>query len=675
MSIPKHVLGALFGAPLLFNCAAQAAESPELVERGGYVALLGDCVACHTAAEGKAMAGGLELETPMGSLHSTNITPDKHTGIGGYSFEQFDRALRKGLAADGRNLYPAMPYPSYAKMTDEDMRALYAYMMQGVAPVSQVNRPAALSWPFSMRWGLALWNWLFLDDAPFKPDAAQSPAWNRGAYLVQGPGHCGACHTPRGVAFQEKATTHEGPRGRYFLAGETVEHWRALSLRNLWTVADTSLLLKTGQNRFGSVSGTMVEVIHRSTQHFSDADLVAIATYLKSLPPSDKDLPMPSVPLQTAKPVVPDKLFATRGGLGYVQFCADCHRQDGAGVPGVFPPLAHNPSVGSDDPATLLHIALTGWKTAKTAAQPRVYTMPGFGRLGDQELAEILSFVRESWGSDAGPINAAQVRKYRARLDPKDADPSAFETPRLAGMLKERHAEQLVRGMRLNLETRVLLPQNVGNALGCTSCHLNAGTVADGSPYVGVSAFFPSYAPRAGRVITLEDRINGCFLRSMNGKPLPVESPDMKAMVAYFDWMKGSTRPEDKVPGRGVGKVDAAIKPDPENGKRIYAEQCAVCHGKDGEGLIVDGRMVYPPLWGEQSFNIGAGMARTYTAAAFVKRNMPIGFNEKFPLGQGGLSDQEAVDVAAFFSHQPRPDFPAKVKDWPKDKKPIDARY
>ena len=162
----------------------------------------------------------------------------------------------------------------------------------------------------------------------------------------------------------------------------------------------------------------------------------------------------------------------------------------------------------------------------------------------------------------------------------------------------------------------------------------------------------------------------------MNGKPLAADSPDMKAMVAYFDWMKGKTTPVDKVAGRGVGKIDMAIKPDAENGKQVYADQCAVCHGKDGEGLMqADGPVVYPPLWGERSFNIGAGMARTYTAAAFVKRNMPIGFHDEFPLGQGGLSDQQAVDVAEYFSHQPRPDFAAKAKDWPKDKKPEDSRY
>ncbi len=647
------------------------------LERGEYVARLGDCVACHTAPGAGPMAGGLELKTPFGTLYSTNITPDQRTGIGSYSFEQFDRAVRKGVAADGRNLYSAMPYPSYVKISDEDMRALYAYQMRGLAPVERVNQPSRMTWPFSMRWGLALWNWAFLNETPFRPDAAKDAVWNRGAYLVQGLGHCGACHTPRGIAFQEKALSQDAAGGRLYLAGETVEHWRAPSLRSLWTVPDTVRMLKTGQNRFGSVSGNMVDVIHNSTQHFNDADLTAVATYLKSLPPGPDDLPMPPAPsLQPDVPAAaPAKLFTTAGGLGYLQFCADCHRQDAGGVKDVFPPLGRNASVALANPATLLHIMLTGWKTAATATYPRVYTMPPFSRLADQEIADILTFVRESWGNRAAPITAAEVRKARAELKPR-MDESAFETPRLAAMLAEPNRDQLVRGMRLHLETKALLPQNVANELNCTSCHLNAGTVADGSPFVGVAAFFPSYAPRAGRVITLEDRINGCFLRSMNGKPLPAASEEMKAMVAYFDWMKGRTKPQDKVAGRGVGKIDPKIVPDAQNGRKVYDAQCAVCHGRDGAGIkAADGRLVYPPLWGDQSFNIGAGMARTYTAAAFVKRNMPVGFDRKFPLGQGGLSDQEAVDVAEYFSHQPRPDFPAKLKDWPRDPKPADARY
>lgn len=656
-------------------------DTRQQIDRGRYVARLGDCVACHTASDKtRPMAGGLALETPFGLLYSTNITPDTETGIGRYSFEQFDRAMRKGIAADGHNLYPAMPYPSYAKITADDMQALYAYLMQGVKPVRQENRPVEMGFPFNQRWGLALWNWVFLDDQLFTPIAEQTEQWNRGAYIVQGLGHCGACHTPRGIGFQEKTLTETGKFGSYFLAGETVEGWRALSLRNLWAPQETAEMLKTGSNRHGTVSGNMVDVVQHSTQYMADSDLEAVGVYLKSLPSSEHDKPMqvaqgPNPGITPA--FTPVNLLTSRGGLGYQQFCSDCHRADGAGVTGVFPPLAGNPVLRSADPSTLVHITLTGWRSAQTTHNARGLTMPSFARLGDQEIADILNFMRNAWGRPvARDISPAVVAEMRKRLDVRQLDNSTFDTPRLASLLKEPNAEQLVLGAQLNANTREMLPANVGNALNCASCHLNAGTVANGSPYVGVSAFFPSYAPRAGRVISLEDRINGCFLRSMNGKPLPVESVEMKAMVAYFDWMKRETKPADKVEGRGVGKIDPSIVPDLANGEKIYAVQCALCHGKDGEGIKnAKGNWVYPPLWGEQSFNLGAGMARTYTAAAFVKQNMPIAFHDRFPLGQGGLTDQEAVDVAEYFSHKPRPDFAGKGKDWPKDKKPVDARY
>lgn len=671
MASTRLLFGAVLGAsflPIQIAQADVAAERAELIARGEYVAVLGDCEACHTRPGGERLAGGLEMKTPMGELYSTNITPDRARGIGRYSFDQFERAMRRGVAADGRNLYPAMPYPSYARVSTEDLRALYGYLMQGVTPVDQPNKAARMSWPASMRWGMSLWNMTFLDDRPFERDATRDAAWNRGAYLVQGLGHCGACHTPRGVAFQEKAATHASA---LYLAGATIDDWHAPNLRSLWTISDTALALKTGQNRFGSISGSMVDVVHHSTQHFSDADLVAVATYLQSLPSGSAGLTAPSAPAQAA-----DKLYATRGGLGYVQFCAGCHRADGGGVPGVFPPLARNSSVQSRDPATLAHIVLTGWKTAETAAHPRVYTMPAFDRLSDRELAEILTFVREAWGPEGGAVTGWSVKKLRAGMGLRPVPKEPFSTPRFADMLAEGNAAQLVRGMRLHLETSALLPANVGNDLNCTSCHLNAGTVAEGSPFVGVAAFFPSYAPRAGRVISLGERINGCFLRSMNGKALAAGSPDLEAMIAYFEWMKGRTTAGDKVPGRGVGKMDTAIRPDAQNGRKVYEKQCVACHGAQGEGVRqADGRYLYPPLWGDNSFNIGAGMARTYTAAAFVKRNMPVGAHAKFPLGQGALSDQDAVDVAEYFSHQPRPDFVAKAKDWPKDPKPVDARY
>ncbi|WP_341644597.1 c-type cytochrome [Thauera sp. SDU_THAU2] len=676
---------------LLASVAASAgAAQADAVKRGEYIARMGDCVACHTAPDGRPMAGGLALETPFGTLYSTNITPDEKTGIGRYTFEQFDRAMRRGVAADGHNLYPAMPYPSYARMTETDMRDLYAYMMKGVEPVEQANKESGMQWPYNMRWGLSLWNAFFLDDEVFAPDPKQSEQWNRGAYIVQSLGHCGACHTPRGFAFQEKTMGDRGGKGELFLAGETVEGWRALSLRNLWTPEDTAEMLKTGRNKHGTVSGNMVDVVQHSTQYMTDEDLLAMGVYLKSLPPGKDELPMevaqgpaPAiVPLPTGMGAAPDddvptSIFTTRGGLGYLQFCADCHRANGNGVPDVFPPLAGNHTLQSQDPATLVHIMLTGWRAPMTESHSRPLYMPAFAQLGDEEIADILNFTRRSWGrGDAREVLASEVGNARKHLGAKGINERPFETPRLADMLKEPDAEQLVLGARLNIDTARMLPNHVGDKLNCASCHLNAGTVADGSPYVGVSAFFPSYGARAGREITLEERINGCFLRSMNGKALPKEGEEMKAMVAFFDWMKGETKPEDRVEGRGVGKVDKNIVPNSENGKRIYAEQCAICHGENGEGVRdAKGNMVYPPLWGDESFNIGAGMARTYTAAAFVKRNMPIAFGTHFPLGQGGLSDQEAVDVSEYFSHMPRPDFPPKVNDWPKGGKPSDARY
>ena len=214
--------------------------------------------------------------------------------------------------------------------------------------------------------------------------------------------------------------TQDGPNGDLYLAGETVEAWRAPSLRGLWTVPDTVRILKTGLNRFATISGSMVEVIHNSTQYFTDADLTAIATYMKSLPPGRSEVPMPPAPLPApAKPpVIPANLTTTPGGRGYAQYCADCHGEDGTGMPGTFPPLVQNPSVASRDPATLLHITLTGGKTAQTAAHPHVNTMPSFAELSDQELAQILSFVRNTWGDHAGPVSPAQVKKARAKLKP-----------------------------------------------------------------------------------------------------------------------------------------------------------------------------------------------------------------------------------------------------------------
>ena len=277
------------------------AIDPALIERGRYLAQVGDCVACHTEKGGTPMAGGLALETPFGTVWSTNITPDPKTGIGSWSFGAFDRAMRKGVSRDGHRLYPAMPYPSFAKVHEEDMRALWAYLSKGLAPVDKANRAAEMRFPFGFRLGLAYWNAVFLDTTPFVPNPQKDALWNRGAYLVQGLGHCGACHTPRGLGFQEKAMSDAGRDGRLYVSGAQVEDWNAVDLRDVWAVEDMVKLLKTGQNRFATVSGSMTEVIHLSTQHISNDDLVAIATYLKALP-SDRPKATPR-PVSTANAI------------------------------------------------------------------------------------------------------------------------------------------------------------------------------------------------------------------------------------------------------------------------------------------------------------------------------------------------------------------------------------
>jgi thiosulfate dehydrogenase len=395
----------------------EVAEPPsqpsiDAIQHGAYVARLGDCVACHTTSGGAPMAGGLELSTPMGKMYSTNITPDRKNGIGNYTFAQFDRAMRKGVAADGRNLYPAMPYTSYAKISDEDMRALYAFLMHGVPPVGQPNKAANMKFPFNMRWGLALWNMVFLDNSPFKGDPSKDAVWNRGAYLTQTLGHCGACHTPRGIGFQEKAMTEAGLQGDLYLAGETVEGWRASSLRNLWTVDDTVQILRSGLNRYATAAGSMVEVIHNSTQYFTDDDLVAVATYLKSLPGGQDSVPMPVAP----NPAATSSAAAAANSPGaeaYDQYCGDCHHDSGLGTPGVYPPLPGNPAVTGRDPVTLLHITLSGGRSAQTASRPHVHSMPSFADLPDEQLAQILTFVRQSWGNSASPITPEQVKAER----------------------------------------------------------------------------------------------------------------------------------------------------------------------------------------------------------------------------------------------------------------------
>ncbi|KMN14125.1 alcohol dehydrogenase [Pseudomonas weihenstephanensis] len=407
---------------LLGSTAAMAVQDSAhaLIQQGEYLARAGDCVACHTAKGGKPFAGGLAMETPIGLIYSTNITPDK-SGIGDYSFEDFDKAVRHGIAKNGSTLYPAMPYPSYARVNQADMQALYAYFMSGVKPVAQENQAVDIPWPMSMRWPLAMWRWMFAPAVEdFTPVAQQDPVVSRGAYLVEGLGHCGACHTPRALTMQEKALS--ATDGSTFLSGSApLEGWIAKNLRGdhkdglgSWNEAQLVQFLKTGRSDRSAVFGGMSDVIVHSMQYMSEADLTAIARYLKSLPAVDSaDKP------HQYDPAVADALWngddSKRGAAVYIDNCAACHRTDGNGYTRVFPALAGNPVLQSDDPTSLIHIVLKGGTLPATHTAPSTFTMPAFDwRLSDQEVADVVNFIRTSWGNQAGEVKATDVKGLRS---------------------------------------------------------------------------------------------------------------------------------------------------------------------------------------------------------------------------------------------------------------------
>ncbi|MFC0668513.1 c-type cytochrome [Azotobacter chroococcum] len=416
----------LFGLSALFALGAAAAETadPELLKKGEYLARAGDCVACHTAKGGQPFAGGLPMETPIGTLFSTNITPDRKTGIGDYSFEDFDLAVRHGIAKQGYTLYPAMPYPSYARVTEPDMRALYAYFMQGVAPIEQANKDSAIPWPLSMRLPLTFWRWVFAPEVKdFAPAKDQDPVLARGAYLVDGLGHCGACHTPRGIGMQEKALS--AGEGADFLAGSApLEGWIAKSLRGdqrtgigSWSEAELVQFLRTGRTNRTAVFGGMSEVVVHSMQYMSDADLTAIARYLKSLPAANPGDQAYAYDEKVSKALYHGDDSKTGAAL-YVDNCAACHRTDGQGYARVFPALAGNPVVNGDDATSLIHIVLKGDTMPATHQAPSTFTMPPFSwRLNDQQVADVVNFIRTSWGNQAPAVSAEQVAHLRAELD------------------------------------------------------------------------------------------------------------------------------------------------------------------------------------------------------------------------------------------------------------------
>jgi len=404
------------------SAASSNQDNAALVEKGRYLAIAGDCSACHTAAGGRPFAGGLPILSPIGVIYSSNITPDHATGIGGYSLDDFDRALRHGIAASGQTLYPAMPYPSYARLRDDDVLSLYAYFMYGVTPVHAENHSNGIRWPLSMRWPLAIWRKLF---APNPDQLAATairyadPVVARGAYLVQGLEHCGSCHTPRARTLQEKALDESG--SDYLAGGQVQDGWSAVNLRSndaaglgRWSTQDLVDLLKSGHSVSHAVIGSaMGDVVVHSTQHLRDEDLAAMAAYLKSLPPAPHEVATFAMNAATAR-ALQSGINDTRGAELYVDNCAACHRTDGEGYARVFPEITGNSTVLSADATSLIRLILLGSVSPATAGAPSRLGMPGFAsRLSDEEVATLASFVRQSWGNAAPAVKAKSVKAVR----------------------------------------------------------------------------------------------------------------------------------------------------------------------------------------------------------------------------------------------------------------------
>lgn len=395
-------------------------KSDELIKRGEYVSHLSDCVACHTTPGNPAFSGGLAMGTPIGAVYTTNITPDAETGIGNYSLADFDRALRHGVAKDGHRLYPAMPYPSYSKMSDSDVQALYAFFMNDVKPVHKPNQTPDIPWPLNMRWPLAFWSALFTESGIYATDSKQDEQWNRGAYLVQGAGHCGSCHTPRGFAMQEKALDETS---KDYLAGATLDGWYAPSLRNdpnsglgRWTEEDVYQFLKNGRNEHAVVYGSMTDAFNNSTQFMSDEDLYAIAHYLKSLPGNpERD----GEPWQHEPQIIAGNLLNKSGAQTYMTRCSSCHGNDGMGRGSAIPPLAGATSMLVPDISSAVNITLNGSGRVVAQGVPDAYRMPPFRQqLSNEEVAEVLSFIRSSWGNHGGAVKSGDVDKMREETDP-----------------------------------------------------------------------------------------------------------------------------------------------------------------------------------------------------------------------------------------------------------------
>ncbi|MEM5277572.1 cytochrome c [Cupriavidus taiwanensis] len=403
---PPPVTAASGGKP-----AGALNPASQIIAKGEYLARAGDCVACHTEPNNPAFAGGRAMPTPFGNLYVPNITPDDETGIGQWSADDFYRMMHTGVSRDGSLLYPAMPFASYTKVTREDSDAIYAYLMS-VPPVKRKNHPHELRFPFNKRELLIGWRTLYFTEGEFKPDPSQSAQWNRGAYLVQGLGHCAMCHTAiNALGGSSESKEFEGgmiPNQNWYAPSLTSN--REAGLGN-WPIQDIVDLLQVGVSHRATVYGPMAEVVYNSLQYMTDEDVQAMAVYLKALPQRDTEAP----PASHERLVQPAVMEA--GRQIYLQQCAMCHAEDGKGHPPSYPPLAANQSITMSSPVNAIRMVLNGGYAPGTQKNPRPHGMPPFSHiLNDDQAAAVVTYIRVAWGNTGTPVAAPQVNELRKLL-------------------------------------------------------------------------------------------------------------------------------------------------------------------------------------------------------------------------------------------------------------------
>ncbi|WP_380178560.1 c-type cytochrome [Kalamiella sp. sgz302252] len=389
------------------------AADAEAVARGKYIAIAGDCVACHTAPESKnAFAGGYSISTPFGGIFASNITPDKETGIGNWTERDFYRAVRHGKGKEGENLYPAMPYNAYVKVSDKDMHDLWMYM-RSVKPVHYAVPETNLGFPYNIRLAMMGWNLLFYKNSGFTPDMSRSAEWNRGAYLVEGLEHCGACHTPKNMLGGDRDA---------WLQGSNLSEWHAPDITansytgiGGWSEQQIVDYLKLGSNHVAVASGPMAEAVTNSTQHLTADDLHAIAAYLKSQPDSGTQKP---------QPLAADDRIMKMGENVYSANCAACHNSDGKGIPNLAAGLAGNPGLQAEDASSIISTILQGGRGAVTQGNPTSGAMPAFAwKLSDEQVAAAATYLRNSWGNAASAVKPEEVAGKRKVLNLPDQMP------------------------------------------------------------------------------------------------------------------------------------------------------------------------------------------------------------------------------------------------------------